>query len=41
MGRHKERVKEGKYSRNIMYSFMKMKKMKTAETILRMGRVGI
>jgi MOSC domain-containing protein YiiM len=32
---HKERVKKGKYGENIMYSCIKMVKMRPVETILR------
>jgi hypothetical protein len=34
----KERVKEGKYGENIMYSHIKMVKMRPVETILRRRR---
>jgi hypothetical protein len=34
-------VCEGEYGRNIMYSYMKMKKMRPVETIPGMGREGI
>jgi hypothetical protein len=37
-GKHKESVKDDNHGANIMYSCMKMKKMRSFETILRRGR---
>jgi hypothetical protein len=39
--RMEEGVKEGEYGGNITYSYMKMEKLRTVESIIRMGGLGI